>query len=347
MDGRRHCHPPPTAAPTPEVSIVAHRPTTAGLRDAVVPDGEDRDPGVGIRRNGDDDDNNGVPDRDDLLIAKDDDLLKVELGIQRVTGHQYFLKRDNENVRVYRDSNKGLSLLFNNNEAEVPEVVSEVWVEWRSLNAADTRSKLTLDARQAGNVVKQDLINLYPFNSIIVGFVGEFTNRSAANEGVNQIVFALRNQGYDAQVFDEGDANDAPGKGGPIDAQAETLKALNGRGVVNVAIFGHSHGGGATFNLAQQLNRRLAYTAYIDAIQQPFANTLPEKDRPLKSDYHVNLFQTTGAIHGAAMGAEADEDIDVRTNHQWLLNVTHSTIDNDARVQAHIKTGITTKVPQK
>jgi hypothetical protein len=206
---------------------------------------------------------------------------------------------------------------------------------------------LVLEAYQGGQVVAQDAISFTPFTSIIIGFVGEFGKRSDPGSGVNQMIRTLRDEGYDAHIFDEGDAPDAPGKGGPIDARDETNAAINGRVVTNVAIFGHSHGGGSTFALSEQLNRQLPYTAYIDAIQQPLLNTSPEVRRPIGSQYHENLYQRTGLIRGDTMGANANEDYDVRTDPQWLIDVNHQTIDNHMRVQTHIITGIKMKVPNR
>jgi hypothetical protein len=120
----------------------------------------------------------------------------------------------------------------------------------------------------------------------------------------------------------------------------------------HVGLFGHSHGGGAVFELARRLddNRaeigtfQLDVTGYVDAIQQGFqeARTYLPKD----SQYHVNYYQTESwyAKGGKTrhywnatplpnpIGFDVNEDLGW-TNPRDGKPLNHGTIDNFPDVQ--------------
>jgi hypothetical protein len=122
------------------------------------------------------------------------------------------------------------------------------------------------------------------------------------------------------------------------------VRAVEKRGMGPVAIFGHSWGGGGTYELAARLqatppqgNYTLAFTAYIDAIQWHVAG-VPQTDRPRGSEYHVNYYQRHLLIRGNA----GDANFNLNVNDTgWGAGLTHTSIDNHANVRGRILDGST------
>lgn len=141
--------------------------------------------------------------------------------------------------------------------------------------------------------------------------------------------------GYDSYYYDVYDHGvSIAGFTGP--AYYEVYNAVWKRAVSKVAIFGWSHGGGATALFANQLEldtRRnilpntfeIAATAYVDAVRyEPLdpqfivpgtVNQQPENRRPLQNlgitKPHANWYQTNpNPYHGASIpGSDIDENL--------------------------------------
>lgn len=305
--------------------------------------------GTGIRLNGDDDNNNGVPDRNDTSVAGEDDLIELEL---EAAGATYVLARSVSALRVWTSATKGTAneITFTSNQSSALTFpvsgARTVWVEWAS---ASHSSSATLTLRPiAGSPPgpPQDVINFHTFRSIVVALGGEdqdpIANRA---QGTFQMAVGLYGEGYDAYMYDEDGVN------GVTDAGAgavynEIVRAVRNRGVGSVAIFGYSHGGGSTWVLADRLNRdrgtigtfTIPFTAYVDAVSKNSASQ--ELRRPPSSLYHANYYQrgTAGTDYGLDGGPVpgADFQLDVETT-AWGLNATHYTIDDLAQVIAGIR----------
>jgi hypothetical protein len=203
-----------------------------------------------------------------------------------------------------------------------------MWVEWtgRPETGPQTVSIWARDVRSGGEK-PLDSVLFYPFNGIVVGMLGEdFGLGNPPNSGVAQLVENLYDAGWDAHLFEEPDGEDYPGKGELIDAEAEILNAVSNRGVVQVGLFGHSHGGAAVHliatDLQAQLAGRLTYCAYIDAIQLPVNNNNALTVRPPGTLWLTNFYQTTNSIiHGAPVpGANSNT---------LIPNIGHTDIDDD------------------
>lgn len=149
-----------------------------------------------------------------------------------------------------------------------------------------------------------------------------------------QIAIPEYRNGYDVWMFNEDDVDWFDGEG---DVYDEIVRAIQGRGVTQVAIMGYSHGGGATYQLAERLHRNtvpndltditnpftVPYTAYIDAVTSYTAAA--ENRRPLLSAFHCNQYQTNLPLRGGP--ANGDDDID-----RTYLGVVHGTIDDNEAV---------------
>ena len=94
--------------------------------------------------------------------------------------------------------------------------------------------------------------------------------------------------------------------------------------VSEVAIYGYSHGGGSTHDLASIIAPKLGsvqlkFTGYIDAVAQPLINPVSERRRPLGSKYHMNYFQTHLPLRGNSIVANGGSDFECNvTNRQRI-----------------------------
>ncbi|MED5262382.1 MAG: proprotein convertase P-domain-containing protein, partial [Myxococcota bacterium] len=94
------------------ITMTAFRPQseTYGnpLQRRFVAEADELSPGAGIRINGDDDDGNGTPDRDDASVAGENDLIEVELGVNQLTppNTEYVLRRTDSTLRVWDSATK-------------------------------------------------------------------------------------------------------------------------------------------------------------------------------------------------------------------------------------------------
>jgi hypothetical protein len=242
-----------------------------------------------------------------------------------------------------------------------------LWAEYTNLGNNECTLTLSVISTLTGKELFTEELIYRPFKSITAAFVGESSipgnvkNTPAVNTWVTQELL----NGYDVHVWDDGhawfswDDCDEWGNGPALD---EIANSINNRGVTNVALLGYSHGGGTVYNLSKRLyydgrscewydkkvtfpdvidnnkSYNIVFTTYIDAIRNDrFTRTLPEKNRPLGSKYHVNQFQrntkeweTSGwpfklnGTHSNALG-EIDEDRSSWTDQDGNL-LNHLTI---------------------
>jgi hypothetical protein len=142
--------------------------------------------------------------------------------------------------------------------------------------------------------------------------------------------------GYDVHMYDEDVVDPADGSGAAFD---EIANAVKKRGVTEVAIYGFSHGGGATYLLAQRmdtdpvLKTTLAFTAYVDAIEKSQLDDItPETDLPPNTQYHLNQYETNDpAVHGEATIGQC-ENIDRSDEVQ-----KHIDLDNNSAVVSKLE----------
>jgi len=312
-----------------------------------VEDADEAFPGAGIRINGDDDDGDLIPDRDDPSVPGENDLIEVELGVDAdATGLEYFLVRSSPAIRVFSQSSKGTPLLGASDEAQLTFSTGTrtVWVE----NPLGGTALLTFEARRAGGAgagaVARDVLRFYPFTSIVIALDGEFQTPtdppSPINGGISEMAIELHKAGYDAHMYDE-DVVSGSGEGQAYD---EVVSAIQERGVTSVAIYGFSHGGGSTYDLSKRLDDNRAsigvfaivYTAYIDGIENDSSFDLDSETRlPPSSAYHVNYYQRN-FFSGLTMGnAVPGADVDVNVTQQsWGGGILHATITLAPEVQA-------------
>src|SRR5262245_38312423 len=154
----------------PALDLTAWRPMTgasgasgAPFQRWPVPESEEVNPGARIRVNGDDDDADGVPDRDDIGVAGENDLLEIMLTVdppEPRPGYEYVLTRSGPNVRVWNESTRNTEVIGPGDSAALsfPSNTLTLWAESPDGGEAD----LVLAARNiaSGAVVASDRIHL-------------------------------------------------------------------------------------------------------------------------------------------------------------------------------------------
>jgi hypothetical protein len=238
------------------------------------------------------------------------------------------------------------------------ETTLSFWAEWIDFDHGTAEIQL-LDTEATGGVALHDTLTFHSFESLIIGLSGEtFSNtalgllgtNSPTAQGTFEIAQNLLKQGFDVQYFDNQTVEPmnilgtAAGRGLPYDTIVAGIKS---RHVSHVGIFGYSHGGGATYNLAWALHEYGVYdlagwsysldaTAYIDAISfdaYPILvsgtyNPYAETRRPPDSLSHRSWFQHNDVTFSGAPSDPPSANYDL-SHSQWLgIELYHSTIDD-------------------
>ena len=316
-----------------KVDMTAYRPTTEGPAYGIpfdkheVPEDLEETPGAGIRVNGDTESG-----------TNENDLIEVELNAEPYptpSGLTYVLKRQNSNIKVWDSQTMGTAILDSGTEATITfsAATKTVWVENPSGGSAD----LEFIARSGTTDVCSDKVHFYAFQAIVIGLSGEvWPGGDPLANGMYNVAQELYARGYDVHYYDE-DVVDNNGAGAAYD---EVVRAIQHRGVTRVGIYGHSHGGGSTHDLAERLNANrgaigtftVNFTAYVDAIQNDSNyDTDSELRLPPSTAYHMNYYQTNDWPLLGGPVAGANENLNVNTT-QWGQNLDHGTIDNNANV---------------
>ena len=350
-----------------DVGLTAYRPQTeaagygAPFARTAVPDDVEESQGAGIRRNGDDDNGNSTPDRQDTNVQDENDLIEVAITMQPSDtlpeGIRFVIERSTADVKLWGQSGKVNALLDNNSTRGLLSGGS-AWAEWVTAGTGTGSCNLTLGVWDSthNRRVYSDTIRFYPFTSVVIVLGGE--NQVPADpvnapvkHGVFELALRLYRTGYDVHMYDE-DAVDEQGADDPDVGRPnnEVVSARNDRGVTQVAIYGYSHGGGSTYLMVNRLwnqeQIRVDFTAYIDAVRdeaEAGMDARQETRRPPESAFHANYYQegVTNPLSGffdAGLDGGPIEDIlagdfqiDVETEPAgapWQPNATHYTVDD-------------------
>jgi len=340
-----------SSRPLPLVDAMAFRPQSESYNEPFrrrrVPEAEELTPGVGIRFNGDDDDGDSIPDRDDSFVPGENDLIEIELRVRRSNvPMDYVLVRSHPSLRVWNSQTKESAILDGNDEVllHLTGTRLRAWVECSSAVPAE----LHFQARSAshGDVLDEDTLRFFAFSSIVVALDGEFQTPTdppaAINGGIAEMAIELYKAGYDVHMYDE-DVVAGDGLGAAYD---EIVQAIQRRGVTTVAIYGFSHGAGSIYDLSNLLDANRAsigtfqieFTAYIDGIENDSSADLDSEVRlPPSTAYHVNYYQRnffSGGIWGNEVPG-ADVNVNV-TSQPWGGGILHFNITLSSEVQAGI-----------
>lgn len=350
-----------------KVNLTAHRPDTEFFLffKHPIPDDDEETPGAGIRLRNSQTLPGQPSDPGDMIKL----IIESSDGGNPPIGMKYVLKRDNEFLQVWTfpapqigDERFGPGELEHEVFVLPADGMYNGWVE----NIEQGQSSLTFEARdsETDEVFASDKIVFNTFTSIVIALTGEgLSGGDPFDSGITTIAQALYDPssqpgpppGYDVHLYDEDDVN-SNGAGPVFD---EVVDAIQDRGVDNVAIFGHSHGGGSTHDLAMLLsappqgtpvlNYTLRFTGYIDAIKNFLDSATAAEDRlPPNSMSHVNFWEDITLFplpHGAPTAPPGPITNIYVNGFPWGANLTHTTIDNSFVVQAGIESALRSATP--
>ncbi|MBW3596228.1 MAG: hypothetical protein KY475_03020 [Planctomycetes bacterium] len=285
--------------------LVAYRPQTEGQVTSTgprygnpfpkmpVPYSLEEDPGAGVRRNNDSDNDGTGSDLDSRDIAAENDLVQVDIVIQPVPlpGIEYVLRRtddnpDGANIIVWdRPDKKDGSELLEINDSKVllstsdPSNIINAWVEWINMDPAGKEAFLTLevrtkttDARTDNKTPLADKVRFYPFTSVVLVFGGHDQNPNdtdgdgsigdirdandpaTPDDDNREGIFDLAQHFYDSGLDVHAYDEGAEGVDSRQIPYAEVVSAYNKRGVIDVALLGYSQGGGLVYGVAELLH---------------------------------------------------------------------------------------------
>jgi len=320
--------------------------------------------GVGLRRNFDDDNADGTIDTWQATVAFEDDTAELTSTSEIPQGAELVLRASNDNIAIWDGSEKtnilvGLDpvtgVMHNEYVVPLPFFNHSYFVEWvnNTPGAGAASAELYVRDPRSGGTRFLDRVNYYPYNSVVVVLSGEDLSGSgpATGSGLFPLAEALYLEGYNAYFFDEDEVSNT-GSGLAYDLVRHQLRD---HVVGEVSIFGHSHGGGSTHDLAGYLSQNqstlpsfsVPFTAYVDAIKNTSdVETAAEDRRPPLSQFHSNFWQwyyypSPLALHGASIPGSED---DINVNSQWGTSDAHTTMDNNIQIVGAIRGRVESKV---
>ena len=228
---------------------------------------------------------------------------------------------------------------------------STVWVE--RLNAGNTILQLVARPEGGGATVTGASVRLFAFTSVVIALGGENqvpSDPPSSNDGMFNIAATLYGMGYDVHMYDE----DGVGSSGAGPVYDEVVQAVSLRGIGIVSIFGYSHGGGSTHDLADRLDTNRAsigtftmpYTAYVDAIRNSSDIDIASETRlPPSTAYHVNYYQRNDLFIRGDSVPGADVDVNVGST-PWGFGLDHGAIDDHPNVRDGVLQPLRLRVPR-
>ncbi len=285
----------------------------------------------------------------------EDDL--VELLIENnQPGIALALRRTNSALRVWttRTKSPGTEIPFTNDRTDALALAGggtalTAWVEW----AANAHGNGELQLEPFDGAFPMDTIRFHTFSSIVMALGGEDqvpVVPTDANHGTFVVANALYARGYDVHIHDEDDV--AADGSGPV--FNEVLNAIGSRRVDKVSIFGYSHGGGSTHDLAERLDNdrpgiglfEIVVTSYVDAVENDSdVDISQERRRPPSTAYHANHYQVGGFADFFLDGGPVPNSdpppsgLNVETT-AWGAGATHFLVDDYSQVRGFIEVNL-------
>ncbi|MCG8405902.1 MAG: hypothetical protein MI923_11970 [Phycisphaerales bacterium] len=312
-------------------------------------DEESSTQGPGIRIN--------APSDDDPM--GEDDLIEVTLAIDQ-PGAEVALRRSHGHLKVWttRTKDVGTEIPFlNDKTSSVPfgpgETMTTVWVEW----AVPMHGTADLVLEPSTVAASLDVLRFHSFVGIVMALGGEGQVPSVPvdlNHGTFVVAVGLYDQGFDVHLHDEDDV--APDGSGPV--FDEVVNAIRHRLVDEVGIFGYSHGGGSTYDLADRLDAdragigrfEIRFTSYADAVENDSdVDISQELRRPPSSGYHANHYQNGSFADFFLDGGPVPNSEPSPTGLNvevtpWGAGATHFEVDDFVQVRDFIETNLVSNV---
>ncbi len=315
------------------------------VRTAVSEDDEDdAELGAGIRLNDADSDPFG-----------EDDLIEVVVVIDP-PGAEVALRRTAAILEVWttRSKDAGSAVPFIGDKTSAlplgpADTQMTVWVE----ASGSDHGVVALGLEPAATTEALDTLTFHTFQSIVMALGGENQVPSIpldANNGTFVNATSLYSLGYDVHQYDE----DNVGGDGFGAVYNEIVTAVQDRHVVEVAVFGYSHGGGSTHDLAERLDIdragigdfEITFTSYVDGVGNASDIDVSQQTaRPPASGYHANHYQvgslTDFFLDGGPVidSNPAPTGLNVETT-PWGNGSTHFEVDDYVQVRTFIEVNL-------
>ncbi len=338
------CAPDPCVTAT----LTAHRPQHGAgyfphpMTPVADLDEEDQALGPGIRIN--------APG--DVDPAGEDDLIEVLVSVSP-PGSEVALARSDGPIAVWttRTKSPGTEIPFIGDRTEAlpigpGESDLTLWVEWQST----THGLADLHVEPLDVAAPLDTLRFHTLRGIVMALGGEGQVPSVPvdpNHGTFVVATSLYGQGFDVHIHDE-DGVAADGSG-PV--YNEVVNAIQSRLVEEVSVFGYSHGGGSTYDLADRLdvNRagigvfEIVFTSYVDSVENDSdIDTAMELRRPPSTFYHANHYQVGSLADFFLDGGPVPDSnptptgLNVETQ-MWGIGATHFLVDDYFLVRSYIE----------
>lgn len=295
----------------------------------------------------------------DFDPAGEDDLIEVQLDTT-VPGAALVLRRSHPALHIWttRTKQAGTEIVFNGDRTgALPlapgQSLLTLWVEWGEA----AHGEADLHVEPFAVAVSLDVLRIHTFRSIVLALGGEDQSPTTpvdANHGTFVVAHALYQQGYDVHIYDE----DNVGADGGGAALVEAVEAVSQRLADQIAIFGYSHGGGSTHDLAERLDNdragigifEILVTSYVDAVENDSDFDISQElRRPPSTAYHANHYQV-GSLGDFFLdgGPVPDSDptptgLNVETT-AWGAGATHFQVDDFVQVRTFIQTNLQSRM---
>ena len=289
-------------------------------KDRIIPREEIDQRGVGIRINGDGNDG-----------GNENDLIEMELDVEVPDGLELVIKRTSNNLRVYGDSNATTPILSSGNQAVIDDSMLPPRSYWVEASDAITSGDISFVLRASVDIMGSEIVAIpfRTFTTMVTALSGETGFGSdPATHGTYYISLDLYKKGYNIHYY-------------PESQERRSIAEMNDQGnrckVREAAIFGYSHGGGSTYQVADASpgGLNIKFTGYIDAVRNSSSfNPFSEERRPTNTNYHFNYYQRNGRLRGKSSSPAADleKDLTATTNH--------GSIDNDPGMIRDLKASL-------
>jgi len=288
----------------------------------------------------------------------EDDLIELLIGNARPEV-PLVLRRTHSALRLWTTRTKlvGTEVLFTGDVTGALVLTGgtslTLWVEWAEV----VHGVGDLHLEPLGGAYSLDTIRFHTFRSIVMALGGEDQVPSVPvdpNNGTAVVATALYGRGYDVHLYDED--NVSPNGSGIVLNEAVT--AISSRLVDEVSIFGYSHGGGSTYDLAERLDNdrpgiglfEIAVTSYVDGVENDSDfDVSQERRRPPSTAYHANHYQvgTLGDffLDGGPVPSSdpPPSGLNVETT-PWGAGATHFLVDDYVEVRSFIEINLVARL---
>jgi hypothetical protein len=314
----------------------------------IIPQSEVSGTGVHIRVNGDSENTN---------------LVKVTYSspaLKTMTGLSAAVQASSSNLVVWSSSNKGTCITSSNNQGNLTLDGSGNATIWVEATASGTNTLNFLIVSGTSTIGTSGSLNFVNYDSFTQSFSGEtFGTQDPKTNGMFPVAQKLYLEGYNIAYYDVHTISSTSGQ----PAYGELSNQIQNGFVKSVGLFGHSHGGGETYNICSLLSSaggtlgtfNIKFSGYVDAIQHvswalgdATHNPWAETQYPPGSAYLWNYYETKNPIpHGVAIpGAAVNLNVNTTSWGSSLVHAGSNGIAASPKVQADLQSTVESNVPK-